>query len=77
MAEVTLTAVVDDSHMIHLELPPEIVGEVEIVVKERKGNGAAILQAIAGLPPRTDEDAEFWRRAREELYRDRDAWDES
>ena len=67
MADVTLTATVDESHILHLELPPEIIGEVEVVVRPRAtvGNGPAILEAIR-RSPKIDDPA-FFQRAREEL----------
>lgn len=77
MSEVTFTATVDESRVLHL--PPDVpLGKVEVVVRDEAavGNGLAILEAIRNLPPRTDEDALFWREARKELLRDRDAWDE-
>ena len=71
----TFLATVDDSRMIRL--PDDApTGRVEVVVRENVSNGAAILEAIRNLPPRTEEDKAFWKEAREELYRDRDAWDE-
>jgi hypothetical protein len=75
MADLTFTAVVDESRV--LRLPPETpLGEVEVVVREKhpQGNGAAILEAIRNLP--RDVDPAFWQRAREELFRSRDEWDE-
>lgn len=76
MAEVTFVATVDESRVLHL--PPEVpLGRVEVVVREEfQGNSAALLEAIRRLPPRTPEDVKLWREAREELYRDREAWDE-
>ena len=75
MSEVTFLATVDDSRMIRL--PDDApTGRVEVLVRENVSNGAAILEAIRNLPPRTEKDKAFWNEAREELYRDRDAWDE-
>ena len=76
MREVTFLATVDETRMICL--PDDApTGRVEVVVREEsKGNGAALLEAIRNLPPRTEKDKAFWNEAREELYRDRDAWDE-
>lgn len=72
MAEVVLNAMVDESHVLRLELPPEIAGEVEVVVRERSAvrSGAALFQAIREIP--ASADASIWKGAREELSRMRD-----
>ena len=77
MSEVKFLTTVDETRTIRL--PDDApTGRVEVVVRKEKivGNGAAILEAIRNMPPRTEEDEAFWKEAREELYRDRDAWDE-
>ena len=72
----TFVATVDESRVLHLPSDTPL-GEVEIVVREKhsKGSSAALLQAIQNLSPRSEEDVAFWREVREDLYRDRDAWD--
>ena len=63
--------------VLRIDLPCEMAGKVRVTVeREPEGNGAALLAAIQSLPPRNEEDRKFWQEAREELFRDRDAWDE-
>ena len=76
MSEVTFLATVDESRIVRLPEDAPL-GRGEVVVREEsKGNGAAILEAIRNLPPRTEKDKAFWNEAREDLYGDRDTWDE-
>lgn len=77
MSEVILTAVVGDDHVLRVDLPYDLVGEVELTVRKKpasRGNGAALLAAIQSLPP--DRDTTIWRETREDLLRSRDEWDE-
>lgn len=78
MSQVTLTAVVDESHVLYLQLPPEIVGEVDVIVRERnrplKPNGPAILDALRNAPRSSNPN--IWKESREELARMRDEWDD-
>lgn len=72
MAEVTLHAVVDETHVLRLELPPEIRGEVEVVVRERSAarTGEALLAAMRAVP--ATKDPSIWREAQDELQRMRE-----
>ena len=71
MADLTFTAVVDESRV--LRLPPETpLGEVEVVLQgcPSRGNLEALRNVVAHVPQ--SQDPGIWQQAREELARMRD-----